>query len=465
VSNALRPLWRSFRVRSVAASVAVLLILWGGWALWQFREAGRINSRFFDQELKATAEVVLSVFPRSIASRGPAGNFRLAEEPSWPATDLNFQAWSRDQRLITRTGITPNEPLNPSFRTGFSTIEIDGGTWRVYSLNDADNEIQIQVGDQIAQRRDLAALEARDGLRSLSIIMIPLGLGLLLAGWWSTLPLRRLQRAVEARDTDDVRPLPTAGLPLETLPLVDAFNEMLARAGQAREAQRRFVADAAHELRTPIAALRVQAQVALRTDDMAQREQALKDLLAGIDRNTRVAEQLLELARMDTQSLRIVAPQSMVDVAAIAQNAIHHTHALAAKRNVRIQSAIPQLRVHSEQTMLSAVIRNLLDNAVRYTRANSVVTLHGAVKPEQCELWIDDEGPGLSAKEAERALQPFVRLTTGEEPGSGLGLSIVARACALLDHQLKLERLANGEGLRAAITFRTSLRDGEVSTT
>jgi signal transduction histidine kinase len=447
------PWWTSFRLRSVVACFAVLLLVWVGWNGWRYVDAGRVNSQWFDTEIKLAAELIISVLPRTVTSQGPTGRFRLAEQPYRREGEASFQVWSRDRRLIIRYGNAPTEPMNPTFASGFSDATIDGRLWRVYALSDADGEIQVQIGDHVAQRRNLAVTEAGNDLRILGVLMIPMALGLLLVGWWGARPLQRLQEAIHAREPDDVRSLPVAGLPQEAMPLVNAFNALLERAAHARQAQKRFVADAAHELRTPMAALRVQAQVALRSSDAGQRDEALRDVIEGIDRNTRVAEQLLDMARVDGRELRAAAPAELVDVAAIVQDAIRLTQSLAARRGVTIRADVPMLRVQSEQGMLSAVIRNLLDNAVRYTRPDTIVTVHGTANLERRELWIDDQGPGLSAAQIEQALQPFARLDSSGESGSGLGLSIVVRACALLNHRLVLERRVGHEGLRATVGF------------
>jgi signal transduction histidine kinase len=138
------------------------------------------------------------------------------------------------------------------------------------------------------------------------------------------------------------------------------------------------------------------------------------------------------------------------------QHAVEQTRTIAARREVRIHCTVPKVQVLSEQALLNALIRNLLDNAVRYTQPSTSVNVQGMVTTESIELWIDDQGPGLSESEIAQALQPFVRLESSNESGTGLGLPIVARACELLGHQLRFETVSRGKGLRAIVSFASN---------
>jgi two-component system, OmpR family, sensor kinase len=321
----------------------------------------------------------------------------------------------------------------------------------------------VQVGENLAQRQSYVLAGALEGLYGLLFLMLPMTLGLVAVSWWTTAPLRRLQRNVEARAAEDVRPLPDDDLPRETVPLVRAFNAMLERAAQAREAQQRFIADAAHELRTPMAALRVQAQVVLRADNDAERNETLQELIAGIDRNTRMAEQLLELARVDSRQLHAGVNLATFDLRELAEAAVQQTRSLAARRQVAVHCGFEPALVRSDPAMLGVAVRNLLDNAIRYSPPGSRVELTTATAGAGVSLCVQDQGPGLSPEEVQRALEPFVRLTNGHETGSGLGLSIVKRVCTLLGHRLLLRSPAMGGGLHASIGFAAAPRERNAS--
>ncbi|XVJ69984.1 MAG: two-component sensor histidine kinase [Rhizobacter sp.] len=361
--------------------------------------------------------------------------------------EFNYQLWTRERRLVSRTETAPTEPMNPSFEPGFRSHTVNGQTWRSYSLNDETNAIQVQMGEHLSQRRSVVREVAVEGLFALGVQLAALSVALTAALMWTARPLKHLLQEVEAREAQDASALRSEGMPSEVQPLVLAFNSLLARSEAARVAQQRFVADAAHELRTPLAALRLQAQMALRAQPGADQQVELERLREGIDRSTRVAEQLLELARMD--SLGPAIPHQTVVLAALGEDVLAASASLAARRGLYLRAALPDAQVMSHHALLHTALRNLLDNALRYSPPGTVVRL-GAEQlagGSWC-LWVQDGGPGLSAQERERALQPFVRLHAGDEMGSGLGLAIVQRVALLLGARLQLMPADPPPGLR-----------------
>jgi signal transduction histidine kinase len=457
--------WRSFQARSVVASLAASLLVWGGFSLWTWYEAGNERSRRYDAELKTSAEMVIRAFPKVLVTQGEPTIFDATGTAGvWASTtEFNYQVWTSDRRLVSRAASTPAQALNPAFTPGLSNATIDGTMWRVYTASDTSGAIQVQTGMNIAQRRELAMFAVTDQLTGLLLLLIPLTLHLLAAGAWTARPLARLRDAVARRSHDDDSPLPEADLPSEVVPLVKAFNDVLLRATQAREAQQRFVGDAAHELRTPLAALRVQAQVAQRLRDEPTRQQALQRLVEGIDRMTRVAEQLLDLARMD--SLRgddaALQPDS-VDIREVASHTVRGCLVLAERRRVQLHvrpaAADPPLQVQGDAELLGIALRNVIDNALRYTPEGGRVQIESARVGQTVQLSVTDSGPGLDAQQREQALAPFVRLTPrGDEVGSGLGLSIVQRVCTLQNVVFELLPAPVGAGLQARFTLNLAL--------
>jgi two-component system, OmpR family, sensor histidine kinase QseC len=441
--------WHSFRGRAVASIVSTCLLVWLGSLAYMFWDAGRERSELFDVELKDTAAVVVKAMPTGLADQSLTANFKL---PSGVADgpEFNYQLWTRERRLVSRTETAPTEPMNPSFEPGFRSHNVNGQTWLSYSLNDESNAIQVQVGHHVDQRRSEVKFLAVESLINLGVLLAALCVALTAALLWTARPLKQLRQEVEARAAQDASTLRSEGMPSEVQPLILAFNSLLARAEAARVAQQRFVADAAHELRTPLAALRLQAQVALRAQPGADQQVALERIQQGIDRSTRVAEQLLELARMD--SLGPAIPRQAVVLAALGEDLLAASANLAARRGLSLRATLPDARVMSHPALLHTAMRNLLDNALRYSPPGSVVTL-GA---EQLEggrwcLSVQDAGPGLSAQERELALQPFLRLHAGDEMGSGLGLAIVQRVALLLGARLQLMPADPAPGLKVTL--------------
>ena len=453
---------RSFQARSIAASVAVCLLVWAGWSLWSLLEAGKERSHLFDTELQLNARIVLQAFPKALVAQSSPTFFELRPEDARSGVygdyEFNYQVWTRDRRFVSRSATTPEQTLNPDFSPGFSSTQINGSTWRVYTLSDAKGEIQVQVGESVDQRKALVAHAARESFFQLLGLIGALVLGLVAAGWWAARPLRRLRDSVAQRVPGDHAPLPDHDLPSEVVPLVKAFNQLLQRSADARAAQRRFVGDAAHELRTPLAVLRVQAQVALRTRDATQRNAALARLVEGIDRSTRVAEQLLDLARLDElQADDPALRNTPVDVATLVSRTIDSTRSLAQRRQVRVQAQIDAAAVTGDAGLLGIALRNVLDNALRYSPAGASVQVQASQRGDAVSLSVIDSGPGLSAEQRPQAMQPFVRLVqnnqTSDEAGSGLGLSIVQRICALQDIRFELLGRASGQGVEARFTL------------
>ena len=368
--------------------------------------------------------------------------------------EFNFQVWTRDRRLVGRSTTTPSEPLNPDFDTGFSTNRIQGMGWRVYSLSDASGEVQVQVAWSVEQAQAGVAQEARAALFDLLWLLPVLALCLLAVGMWTARPLRHLRDSVVRRGLDDHTALSATGLPSEAVPLVNAFNEMLRRAAQAREAQRRFIGDAAHELRTPLAALRVQAQVAMRTRNVAQRDAALARLVEGIDRTSRVTEQLLDLARMDNlQAEALPAREEPVNLALLVASTVDGSRGLAERRRIQVHTQVEPVSVNGDSELLGIALRNVLDNALRYSPPDGGVDVVVTQQATAVRLSVIDGGCGLSAEERRHALQAFVRLGNGDEYGSGLGLSIVQRVSKLLNIGFELLDAPSGRGLEARFTL------------
>ena len=217
------------------------------------------------------------------------------------APKVAFQVW-HEGRLARRSANAPAGPMTPlrkRFKTGFETVEIDGRAWRVFAAPGAERDVQVYVGEQVVSRASIAWAVLRSMLWPMAVAL-PL---LALAAWWAVrqgvAPLRKLGGTLAARDPRALESVMMDGVPSEMAPMLDALNSLFERIGALMESERRFTADAAHELRTPIAAIRTQAQVALGEEDRELRRHALQATLEGCDRATRLVEQLLTLSRLD----------------------------------------------------------------------------------------------------------------------------------------------------------------------
>jgi len=372
-----------------------------------------------------------------------------------PELDYVVQIWSLDGVQLYSSRPRPLAgALPPRAVLGFTTVPVEGQAWRIYGA--ATPFRVVQVGQPLAVRRQFAAAAAGRSVLPIAVAVPLLGL----AVWWlvgATLaPLRRVVAAAGAREPHSLQPLPLAGLPSELLPLVQAFNALLARLAAAFDAQRAFVGDAAHELRTPLTALKLQLGLLRTAADAAQRDDALQRLGAGVERASRLVEQLLALARAEPgQAL----PLAALDLVAVARQALADAAPLAQARGAQLAIDAPEtLPVDGNAEALRSLLRNLLDNAVLHGGPRVRLTLARAADGSACAQ-VDDDGPGLPEAERERVFDRFHRRETNAAgadgvasaaPGSGLGLAI-ARAIAQ-QHGGTLRLLASPPGgLRAEL--------------
>ena len=362
-----------------------------------------------------------------------------------PAFDYVVQVWTSDGSITYSSHRRPGLPRTAVL--GFTEMDIDGRRWRVFSTTSRGRV--IQVAQPLAVRHQLAAAAAWRSVLPLAIAA-PL---VALAVWWlvgvSLAPLRNLVAAVRARDAESLAPLPLAGLPSELAPLGAALNALLARLATSFDAQRAFVADAAHELRSPLTALKLQLDLARRAADDAGRAQALAELAAGTERMRRLVEQLLALARAEPGGAETALAET--DLAEVARQAAADAVPLAAAGAVELEldAPLPQV-VRADASALRILLRNLIDNAVRHAGRDGRVLVQVGGEQSQAIVRVDDSGPGIPAAERERVFDRFYRRDGGGTSGSGLGLAIVRAIAQRHAAQVSLADSPLG-GLRAEV--------------
>ena len=402
----------------------------------------------FDYHMQQMAQVLRPGLPS--LPPGEYGPLLAGQE----SHEFVVQVWSADGLRVYESNLGLALPQRAVL--GFSNVRAGGATYRVFSVQ---TPLQvIQVAQDMAVRRQMARQLAWRTTAPI-VLLAPL---LALAAWWvvgaSLAPVERVRRQVAQRQAGALSPLSGAGLPDELAPLVDEFNHLLARVRQAFDAQQHFVADAAHELRSPLAALTLQVRAAARAQDEATRARAIERLAAGVERATRLVEQLLLLARQQAQQAQGVGAQE-VHLAALARQALADAAAQAQARGIDLglaplSAAAETARVRGQGEALAIVLRNLLDNALKYTPAGGRVDLCLQAEGGALALIVDDSGPGIAAAERERALQRFHRVGTGAPAeGSGLGLAIADSIARQHGARLQLEDAPGLGGLRARLVL------------
>jgi two-component system OmpR family sensor kinase len=361
--------------------------------------------------------------------------------------DFVIQIWSS-------AGVSVYQPrtyrvLPPRGPLGYSTVTLENGDWRLYGVQ-ADRQF-IQVAQKMDRRRSRAMSLA---LRAVWPI-VPVGLLLLVAAWWvvtaALAPLNRIGRDLARRNADSLAPVSDHGAPVEVSPLVAELNSLLVRTAGAMQSQQRFVADAAHELRSPLTALKLQIQTLARAKDDAARAMAMERLSGGVDRSARLVEQLLSLARQDPAS--VLADACDISLADCVKQTIADMNSFAAARQIKLESGrIQQTFVHGDADSLRILVQNLLDNAVRYTPEGGTVCVTLAGHGTTAALTIEDSGIGIPPESRERVFDRFYRVPGTGVSGSGLGLAIVKAIAERHDASITFSTSPLG-GLVVTVTF------------
>lgn len=361
-----------------------------------------------------------------------------------------FQIWEDGKTLVTRSSNAPAVQLAER-KPGFSDAWLDNRKWRVYGAWDADRHYLVQVGES-AEAREHLYLEALEYLLWPLLFALPV---FALVIWWSVgaalEPVGRIASELAGRDSNNLMPI-AGPVPVEISPMVRRLNSLLARVQSSLESERRFTSDAAHELRTPLAAIKAQLQVALGASNGQGRELAITNAIKASDSATRLVEQLLTLARLEHDAWKTRAEG--LNLYSLTAEVMAELAPAALEKNISLSlDGATDAVVEGHAGLLSILVRNLLDNAIRYSPAMTQISVAIHQSAEGVCLEVADQGAGIDAENREKAVQRFHRLSPSAAAGSGLGLSIVARIADL--HQAQFVLADNpGGGLKAMTTFR-----------
>ncbi|HXP64372.1 MAG TPA: ATP-binding protein [Steroidobacteraceae bacterium] len=429
---------RSIRARLLVALfilVALISVLAAGVT---YRRVLNETSDLFDYQLR---QMALSL--RSQISLAP----RIEVPPDQGDADFVIQIWDvfGARTYLSRPGL----PLINQTVLGYADLSLRGEAWRAYGLQTADGVIQIA---QPARVRENLARAAAGRVIVPLLLLLPI---MIAAVAWivnrGLLPLRFVTAEVHRRDVRTLAPLGTLNLPSEIEPLVSELNRLLERLRSAFAVQRAFISDAAHELRSPLTALRLQLQLLDRAPDEAARVEARSRLADAIERSIHLVEQLLALARSEPQEA--LPALEAVDLSAAAADAVRDTHDLALSRHIDLSlEAVPGLQVSGDREALRTLARNLVDNAVRYTPRNGAVQVRTLATSDETVLEVIDNGPGIPPEDRERVFDRFYRRAGSQESGTGLGLAIVKAIADRSGARVALSG-APGGGLKAAVSF------------
>ncbi len=366
---------------------------------------------------------------------------------------IAFQLWSHTNGIVLHSDSAPLFALS-SADHGFSETNIDGHLWYVFSIASTNGEYIIHVGQKEEIRAELTD-EISMQLVMQSLIGLPiLGIVIWLIVGRALEPLNRLEIALSRREASYLKPLSIEKLPNEIVPIVHEINTLFVQLEQAFEHERQFTADAAHELRTPLAGLLTQAQVALRTADETVRNQALKRIEQAVHRMTYLVQQLLTFSRIDSNTEYLAKAVTNVEKEIV--QVITELDAEAYKKRIHLEfieeKVVP---IMANTLLINILLRNIIDNAIKYTpqRGNIKVSLIGT--EDQLIFCVEDSGPGIAPDQYENSLKRFHRCveTAHTAQGTGLGFSIVQRIAANHHAELALSESELG-GLKVKVAFQ-----------
>ncbi|HEX6703484.1 MAG TPA: ATP-binding protein [Albitalea sp.] len=429
----------SLRVRLLFALLLMLAVAAAIMGGLTYRNVLAETESLFDYQLR---QMALSL--RDQGEIAPDQARAFADEQ----LDFVIQIWTVDGRSIYASRAHSDLPARALL--GFADVQAGAQTWRTFSV--ATPQRVIQVAQPVVIRQRLAADAAWRSVTPLLLIAPVMALVMWRVAALTLRPLRSVAADVRRRDEQSLAPLPTEDLPEEVSPLVTAFNQLLQRLSRSLDAQRAFVSDAAHELRSPLTALKLQLQLLRRAPDDAARGEAIAALGDGIERAVRLVEQLLTLARSEPGAPP--ATMEALDLSEVVRQAVADTvpFALARGSELELEADAP-VPVRGDRTLLSVLARNLADNALRYAPAGSKVQITVRRDGGGAVLHVDDAGPGIPPGERERVFDRFYRrAASADEAGTGLGLAIVKSVAALHGANVALADAPLG-GLRVVVRF------------
>lgn len=360
-----------------------------------------------------------------------------------------FQIWELGGVLRLHSENAGREPMTEN-ESGFSDSVIGKNRWRVFSSRDESGVFLIHVAERADVREEMAREIAGSLLKPLFVSLPVLALLLWIAVAQGLRPLGRLATEVERRDPETLTPLDAEAAPHEVLPLIERLNQFFVRIDATFQRERRFTADAAHELRTPVAVIKAQAQVARNARAESERIHALDNAILGCDRATHLIEQLLTLARIDAPGAGV---SETCELRAIAANEIAVIAPEALGKGVHIELDAHEERLPGNPELLRILMRNLLDNAVRHTPSGTTVRVGIKSDGDSVSLSVSDDGPGISEQELSRVSERFYRPVETQASGSGLGLSIVRRIAEVHGAEVSFTRASAERGLCVTVGF------------
>ena len=448
------------RLVQIAAFAMLASLVASGFAMYNAAKSD--DEAMLDKRLGQMGAVMLGFVQHELIERPDAKVSDVVPpiEAGNASTLYQFQVWSHDGRLQLRSSnSSSNEPLMPLDMLGFQTTHIGDTTLRTYALTGPGNAFVVQVAENVEDR---TAETAGVTLHYLGFLLLPFAL----VFWVTRFLLRQATQSISGMATQltlrnplDVSPLLVERPPAEVMPILRSMDTLFERMAQALSAERRFTSMAAHEMKTPLAGIRAQAQLASNAESLEESREALAALIGGVDRSAHLLDQLLDIARIESLSKADDVSLRVVDLAGLVHDVSEDLAPLAAARNVLVTTDLQVRRVRGHGFGLYLALRNLMVNAIRYGHEHGRVHISVCQQDDDVVLHVDDSGHGIAPQDRLKAFERFNRLGLHHADGVGLGLSIVLMVVELHAARIQLLDSPLG-GLRVQITFDEPASDG-----
>ena len=433
----------SIRLRLFLILTLTTSAIWLSAILWINGSTRAQVERVLDARLAESANMVSSLISdqRIAVSGGTPATISVPVDPDY-SRQLSCQIWSLRGDLIGASSGAPGAQL--ATEEGFSTTMIDGVPWRVYAVHNDTLGVRVMVGDRMQVRDRLVGGVVAGLLWPVAVIFPALALLIWISVGRGLAPLAQLEAALRARRPDDLQPLPDTRDPREIRPVRRALNSLFGRLDHVRRNERDFTAFAAHELKTPLAGLRMQAQIAQRATDPAARDRALAAIAASVDRTDRMVRQLLDLAAIDHEA----TPAEDLDPAALLIEIAQGADLQAVDARVHLLTQAQDApSFHAPRVLIHSALRNLVENAIQHSPSGGRVTLTASACSGGLRFTVTDQGPGIAPQDHARVTERFWRGARTMTQGSGLGLSITDAAVARMGGSLHFGQAAHGQSV------------------
>jgi len=462
----------SIRFQLLSRLITASIILVGGIAWFAYQDVQHETRELFDAQLARSARLILSLAQSQNANGGFSKiqeyldenglavmyiNFEEQDNESDSntahayETKLSFQIWDDEGNLLVKSYNAPLKPITKQV-SGFSHTQIDGYQWRAFSLRSSNSQYICITAERIDVRNDLTGKISND-LFYMFIILIPaLFLIMFFSIYQGLKPLHQLAAQINRRSADNLELIKSDNNYTELATIKNALNKLLKRLHETLAREKRITSDAAHELRTPLAAIRLHTELAKTAKNQKQQNESLDQVIHSVDRTTHLVEQLLTLARLEPELLQ--QDFSAIDLSTLLIEETALLSPLAINKNIEIRlNETSDVTINGNEASLRLLIRNLLTNAISYTPENGEINISLSQDTQRTVLIFEDNGPGISEHDRERVMERFYRAENHQVTGCGIGLSIVDRVVKMHHGTMQLQQADSGRGLKVIIKF------------